>query len=360
MPDSANQILLERSIRHAVYLERLKTSEVRRLVAFFNKDVAPDILMQIEKRLGSGTVTEKRLKELYKSIKSVSTQGMMQIGDDFTDSLRDIGVTDAEWYQAALSDAVPVDIDFRTPHFGMLKAKVSNDTVCGKTVQEWFKGISATTAGRVRQQINIGIAQGENYPKIVRRIRGTRSAGFANGILNASRRDIEAVVRTSVATAAQTAREEVFKTNTAVVKGVQLVATLDNRTTEICMGYDGKVFAVDDGPRPPFHFQCRTQAIPVIRSWKELGISLKEAPEGTRSSMNGQVPAKMTYGQWLKKQSISVQDDVLGPTRARLFRSGKVRIDRFAKDGRKLTLAELRKREGLKVMDVKPAHRSAG
>jgi hypothetical protein len=135
---------------------------------------------------------------------------------------------------------------------------------------------------------------------------------------------------------------------------------LDNRTTEICIGYDGKVYPINEGPRPPFHWQCRTQAVPVLKSWKQLGINLKEAPEGTRSSMNGQEAAKITYPEWLKKQPIEFQDEVLGPTRAKLWRSGKVKIDRFTQDGKLLTLDQLRKKEGLSIKDVKPVRRNAG
>jgi hypothetical protein len=68
MPDPVNQILLESAIRHAVYLERLKTSEVRKLIAFFNSKVQPDLMAKIELKLGSGTFTEQRLKELYLSL----------------------------------------------------------------------------------------------------------------------------------------------------------------------------------------------------------------------------------------------------------------------------------------------------
>lgn len=89
---------------------------------------------------------------------------------------------------------------------------------------------------------------------------------------------------------------------------------------------------------------CRCSRVPVLKSWKELAISLKEAPEGTRASMDGQVPASLTYGQWLKQQSTEVQDEALGKTRAGLFRSGKVEIDEFVSDTRKvLTLADLEK-----------------
>jgi len=351
MKPVSNEILM-RAIRHAVYLEQLKNSEVRRLIRLFNNDIEPDVMALIEKHIGRGTFTEKRLAELSKANQAVIATGYKNLEKDFTKELKEIGITEAQWNALMLKQVVPIDFDFVTPHLATLKSAVSNSYVHGKLLKDWFDDLGRQTASRITQQINIGIANGESIYHITRRIRGTRAAGFADGILQESRRNIESVVRTAVTQTVTNSSEELYKANSDIVKGVQMVATLDSRTTEICMGYDGKVFGIDEGPRPPFHYQCRTRTIPVLKSWKEMGIKLKEAPEGTRASMDGQVSAKKTYGTWLKEQKPEFQNEVLGPTRANLFRSGKVRIDNFTRDGRLLNLEELRKREGLSYRDI--------
>ncbi len=143
------------------------------------------------------------------------------------------------------------------------------------------------------------------------------------------------------------AREITFAGNEDIIKGVQWVSTLDARTTEICMSLDGQVFSIGEGPRPPAHVGCRSSIIPVLKSWKELGINLKEAPPGTRASMDGQVADTVTYPDWLKDQPASVQDEALGPARAELFRDG-VPIERFVDDRfNPLTLDQIKTREGL-------------
>lgn len=92
---------------------------------------------------------------------------------------------------------------------------------------------------------------------------------------------------------------------------------------------------------------CRSRTLPYLKSWKELGIDLKEAPPGTRASMDGQVAASTTFPKWLRRQPIAVQEEVLGVTRAKLFREG-MPIDRFiGRDLKPLTLAQIRAREGL-------------
>jgi hypothetical protein len=95
------------------------------------------------------------------------------------------------------------------------------------------------------------------------------------------------------------------------------------------------------------HFNCRSSAVPVLKSWRELGgADLPEFTPTTRASMDGQVPAEQTYGAWLKRQSAKRQDEVLGATRGALFRRGGLEIERFADDrGRWLSIQELRDRD---------------
>ena len=61
----------------------------------------------------------------------------------------------------------------------------------------------------------------------------------------------------------------------------------------------------------------------------------------------GRVPARVTYNQFLMRQSAEFQDNVLGRTRGRLLRQGDLSVDRFVdyNTGRRFTLDELRVRE---------------
>jgi hypothetical protein len=84
----------------------------------------------------------------------------------------------------------------------------------------------------------------------------------------------------------------------------------------------------------------------VTKSFRDLGIDLDEVAEGTRASMDGQVPADLTYGGWLAKQPAAVQDDILGATKGKLFRDGGLTVNRFVdRVGREYTLDELKRRE---------------
>ena len=62
--------------------------------------------------------------------------------------------------------------------------------------------------------------------------------------------------------------------------------------------------------------------------------------------MDGQVPGDMNYAEWLAKKPAAFQDEVLGATRGRLFREGKMPLTSFVNNaGREYTLDDLRKRD---------------
>lgn len=59
----------------------------------------------------------------------------------------------------------------------------------------------------------------------------------------------------------------------------------------------------------------------------------------------GLTPSNVTYQDWIKRQPAKFQDEVLGPTRARLFRDGGVSLDKFVDaSGRQYNLDQLRTR----------------
>ena len=77
-----------------------------------------------------------------------------------------------------------------------------------------------------------------------------------------------------------------------------------------------------------------------------MGIALDKAPEGARASLTGTVRGRPTYGQWLRAQGAEIQNEALGPARAKLFRKGGLKIEQFTdRKGRAFTLDELRRRE---------------
>lgn len=84
------------------------------------------------------------------------------------------------------------------------------------------------------------------------------------------------------------------------VEWYKILATLDNKTSEICREQDGKKYRVEDATvgtnYPPFHIFCRTTTVP---DYGEESEGVRMARDRTGKAIK--VPADMTYPEWKKK-----------------------------------------------------------
>lgn len=345
---TVNEQLLDRGVRHAVYLERLKTQQVNQIVRLLRRDVVPDLLAQLERRLANiatrgfdtGPRTTARIRQMLKSIEEIINGGFKATNKQLVLDLGEIAKAESTFQLRMLAKAIPITVDIAEPSLATLRSIVTSRPFQGKILRDWWSGLTRTTQDGVRRAVNQGLVQGEPVRQIVRRVNGPA------GVLATTERNAEAIVRTAVNHVVTHARETTYSENSDVIKGVQFVATLDSRTTPICQSLDGQVFPIDSGPRPPQHFNCRSTTIPVVKSFAELGFKAGSLPPATRSSLDGQVPASLTYPQWLRRQTADVQNEALGPARAELFRAGKFNPATAVVNGKPLTLEQLKARDG--------------
>lgn len=338
---------LNQQIDRDIALERYKRGQVLRVLEMLAR-VEEDIVEQIN-RLDPNSVRQSyrqaRLARLLAAVQERIDQYGEMLEKELIPEFQQLAVDEGKFGVHLLNDLPPVALDVITPAATALKAAATARPFQGRLLREWVSEHPAAVRMRLRNAIRQGVAQGETVAQIVQRVRGTRAAGFKDGVMEINRRGAEAMVRTAVSHTVNAARTETYQSNADIVKGVQWVATLDSRTSQTCISLDGKVFPISSGPRPPAHINCRSSTIPVLKSWKELGIPLGESPVGTRASMDGQVAGDMRYADWLKGKSREFQDEVLGKTRADLWRSGEVPMDKFVDySGRAYTLDQLRKR----------------
>jgi SPP1 gp7 family putative phage head morphogenesis protein len=198
----------------------------------------------------------------------------------------------------------------------------------GKLLKSFIKGWTSAERERVTGTIRQGFFEGQTNFQIIRNIRGTKLAGYKDGILATTNRNASTVVHTAIQHVSSQARMEVAKSNTDIVSEVEMVATLDRKTSQQCRSMDKRRFPVNSGPRPPFHPNCRTTFVLLTK------LSEMFAKGATRASVGadgaGQVSASLDYYHWLQLQPASFQDVAIGPVRAKLFREGGLSLQRFA------------------------------
>lgn len=344
---TVNEELLDRQIRHAVYLQRYSAGTSRKMLNLLRAaevDLRNRLLDDLEGLESS--FTQKRLAAVLRNVRAMRRDLYETMGETLASDLAELADYEVGYQLSLLDDVTPLAVTFTAPSAATVRAAALSQPFRGRLLKDWANKLRDDDLVRVKQEIRLGVVEGDSIPNIVRRIRGTRALGYTDGVLEISRREATAVARTAVNHTVTAAKNTVVKANEDVIKGVQWLATLDGRTSAVCRARDNVVYPTDSGPRPPAHINCRSTITYVLKSWEELGIDRQEIDAGTRASMDGEVPEDLSYGDWLKRQNRGFIDDVLGKSKAKLFIDGELPIDRFIdRRGTELTLAQLQQRD---------------
>jgi hypothetical protein len=357
-----NDRLMDAGISHGVNMIRLSNWIATRMIGLLNK-VDSDLLAQLNRALEQMTPSSfnvERLEGLLESVRVINKQAYQALERELTAELQKLGAYEAGYQKRLFESSIPAQIQARVPVNAVsliqIDAAIRSRPFQGRLLREWVGSLEEGRATRLRDAVRIGYTENQTIDQIVRRVRGTRARAYSDGILQVDRRNAEAIVRTAVSHTAGTARETFYRSNDDLVKGEVWVATLDLRTTEECQIRDGLEYDNDHKPighsipwlsgPGRLHWGCRSTSVPILKSWRELGIPIDEISPSTRASMDGQVPQETSYPEWLKAQSAERQDEVLGPTRGALLREGKIEFkDMYDAKGQFLTLEEMEKRD---------------
>lgn len=279
------------------------------------------------------TSTDKDIDRAYKTIKELTGTENSQLA-----------VVQATIAGDVMNASIGVDLVSGRLSANVLESLAGKALMEGAPSAEWWALQSDDMKQGFKNQMREGVIAGESIDELARRVKGSRTSGFQDGLLGKFGRKANTLVRSSVLSVANEARLATFQQNSDVIKGVQWTSTLDSRTSEICMALDNQAWTLDRkrmpgtthawrGP-PPAHFNCRSTLTPILRSWSDLSnnpaikqkLQAAEAKigPGFRASMDGQVPADLTYEDWLKTKPEAFQIDVLGPKKHKLWKKGKL------------------------------------
>lgn len=363
MVDSVNQKLLHESIVHAIALQRYSNGVVRRIIATLNRS-ASEIGVQLSAalaRLPVESFTVQRLDSVLSSIGKLNAEAYQKLSDALSGEMHKLVDYELGYQRDLFTSVLPSKIVVEIPLASISAEQVYAAAMArpfqGALLREWASRQEVVAMQRLRDVVRSGYVEQATIQSIVSKVRGTRTMKFEDGVMAIDRRSAEALVRTAISHTAGFARDTFMQENSDIVKQAEWVSTLDGRTSEPCILRDRKLY--DNKTHKPightypwgagpgrFHWNCRSTSVPVVKSFRELGINIDEVAASTRASMDGQVAGDISYGQWLAKQSAAVQDDVLGATRGKLFRQGDLDISQFANDkGRWLSLDELRAKD---------------
>lgn len=383
---TVNEQLLDALIRHQIYLLRYSGHVRNRVIDILNANEV-ELAARIRDKLRSlkGLRTPKdweRLQALQAALEAYRMASWKEATDYLLQEMIDLAYQEPIQLSQLVQTVSPVEITTVVPASRLLKSIVLSRPFQGRLLKDWAANMAKEDVRRIHAAIQSGMLAGESMDSITRRVIGTQALKGADGVTQLTRRNVQAIVRTAVQHVANRARDEFFNENAILVSVERFVATLDSRTTPICRANDGKTFKRGKGPRPPLHIACRSLRVAELdgnvlglRPFKPttertlmeeysrkngLGTlrSRSQLPRGHKGSfdawsrkrireLTGRVPAKTSYQDWLTRQSVAFQEDVLGVTKAKLFRDGKLALDKFVnRNGDELTLSELARKHG--------------
>ena len=376
-----NEVFFDSVIRHQIGLMRLSGSIRKRVWSLLDAteaDMADKIRSRLLGRRGLNTPSDVlRMQRLIRVLRGTRLKAWGQVTALWVGEMQKLAVAEPGFMDGLVKLSVPVILDTVIPQTSFSKVIVTSKPFEGKTMRQWANSIARSDLARIEQSIRIGMVQGETGPQIARRIVGSKRLRGVNGTTEITRRHAAAITRTAVNGIANHAKRLYYMENKDLFTEELYVATLDSRTTHICMSLDGNKYPIGKGPIPPVHFQCRSMRVAVvtpdaigkrpIRHFTQKGLvrdysrqnGLKvqgnraKLPRGHKGpfdafaqkrmrDLTGRAPAKTTYQQFLGRQTTEFQDDVLGVSRGKLFREGGLTLDKFVDHtGKLFTLDQL-------------------
>lgn len=358
--DSVNQLLADERMRHQVLLAQYGNGVILEMMRILNgtdADLFGELAKQLE-RLRPSEFTVQRLESMLGTVRAINAAALGTVNTALTKELEDLVQYETAYQAQSLTNFVPVTVHVASVNAEQVYAAVMAEPFQGTLLQGALQDVGARRSQRIQRAIAQGYVENKTNDQIIRELRGTRALGYADGLMHQSRRDVAAIVQTAVSHTAAFTHQRAVDANIDIIKALKWSSKLDLRTSPICRLRDDLLYTPVEhkpiGHAVPWrggpgraHWNCRSSAVEVLKSFKELGISAPEIMvRGKRASMDGQVPSDTSYLEWLKRQPAGRQDEVLGPTRGKLLRVGKLAPERmYGSKGQYLTLEELRERD---------------
>ncbi len=386
-----NQAYFDASLLHQIAVRRFTAMQIKELLAVIEK---ADI--EISKKLrnflpGVKSYESARLQDLLDDIKVARKELMKQVNKNITETLTGFIKSEADFENRAIDLALNVAIVSTSVPLSVLKEVVfkkpfSVSQVGAQNLKGWLDQMALTDVENITNAIKLGVINGESINTIVSRVVGSRDNDFDNGALAITRRNLDTIVRTAINHATNSAREEIWKENEDIIDGLRWTSTLDGRTSAICRSRDGHIAPVGNkevpvgskklnpvDARPPAHPRCRSVMVAVFNGLgvigkrpfvadgrtanqreidfqaeaKLAGVPLREYKKMWADRNVGRVAASVTYEEWLRGQSQKFKEEVLGKTKAKLFNTGKIKLNEFVDvRGKEMTLEQLANSHG--------------
>ena len=173
-------------------------------------------------------------------------------------------------------------------------------------IESSLRPLPGQVQAQMKQELIRGVITGSNPDRVASILVGRLGARFDGGLWRA-----RTIARTEILDASRAAALQSRIANSDVLQGWRWMCSLSSRTCPSCLAMNGEVFPADE-PGPDDHPSGRCTAVPVTKSWADLGIDGVDEPAS-------QFPDARA---WFGQQSADVQRQIMGPARLDKLKSG--------------------------------------
>lgn len=351
---SLNDDIADAIIGHHVRVLRLASGAFDR-VAFLLRDLDKQTIDLLMRAANSNGVI-KRVEMAVQAVYQLNLKTYRQIGRELSVELSDLTQHEIDFSHGLMRKLTP-DVKFNLPPKAYVRAIVSEEPLFGGLLSEWVDGLAQGRYQRIRNAIRLAAAANTDVMTLARKIRGRKALGYRDGLAILALRSAKMLTNTAYSHIANKARYDFFmngqkssklfggktkkkkKDEDYEIEGFMWSATLDSDTCPICFDLDGQYFPADE------YYEIQSSAHPNCRC---VGIPMVDVEEFEFAR-----PKKLRYEDWLKRQTASFQDEILGKERAAMFRRG-MSVKQFTDaSGIRYNLSELRKIEATMTAKTK-------
>lgn len=302
---------IDEQIKQEIFYEKYRYISIEKFDEIM-KDLYNKIIIDIQsKKYHNNRTLKKLLKDIKKEIDSIYSSTKEKTQVELENVIGTFLISESKLLNTKLDTSL-LDQVFN----------FENDFVQGYTFSELFQLQSEQSYHRIKKILAVNLLEGKN------------PAEFSDALYKAQITLSKAQMYTAVRTYAKTLREktrDITENNISDMKGRMSLATLDSRTTPICIQKDKEFYSIqkyknrNDIPnRPPRHFNCRSILVRIT----EKTTSFTRAANGDKKQ---QVDTRTTFNSFLKRNPKTARK-LLGEKRYNLFKTGKYNIKDFISD----------------------------
>lgn len=333
--------------------------------------------------------TLDQLSKIAKKLAEIREKALLEAREEIERQAHELAENEAKWGKKVTKEISDKDDakKLKDPSKMMLGRVVSYSLASGKTLNQWFQNIAESDFSRLQSFIQNGFSSGMTIQEMISGIIGTAERNYRDGIFNTTRNEAENITRTVCNGIANSAKLAFYQANDDVIIGVEILSTLDGRTCPVCASLDRKRYKLGEShPSLPLHNRCRCVLLPVTpasdfadeqrpmanadfmaeakrnysakypdKNFDDLATSTKkkyyyramrEFENRTGKPAYTQSDGAVSFREYFTENMTEQQrKDWLGPERYKLWKQGKLSLDKFIPPypQKRLTVKELKK-----------------